>query len=355
MGAKHAAQHAFWELVEDYGEWTIHQLASHQDKAPLLVSKVLSVAVTGGHLIKAVAHANKGEWDKAADSCSDMAGAALNFISHGEFGAAKGLVWDTAMAAHIASGKHGEMFSEVQHKVLHDLGQSFGNKVFEFLHPISISGSQPNLAEYYERHSELYRPHYEAGKLHFDRLIPDATGQKHPAHFNYLLDSGDRVAVAAGKYIEGQTVASGTERGTDSAPPPEDVAAVGTIAVLPHDSSTLHSPASANQSMPDGSVINASPEFAPVASPQEANYTASAGSSKPVPMDSALAPIDEQGSATAYPIESSKADDSNLDSKPEPATSSSAAVPHEKSSSSVKDVPDSNQLPTHHSDVDVHP
>jgi hypothetical protein len=50
-----------------------------------------------------------------------------DLLTQAEFSAAKNIIWDMAMAAHIASGKHGEMFPEVQRAVLKDLGTTLGD------------------------------------------------------------------------------------------------------------------------------------------------------------------------------------------------------------------------------------
>jgi hypothetical protein len=76
--------------------------------------------------LRAAARASSADWEGAAAASFEMTRTALGLLTHAEFSAAKDIIWDMAMAAHIASGKHGEMFPEVQRAVLKDLGTSIG-------------------------------------------------------------------------------------------------------------------------------------------------------------------------------------------------------------------------------------
>ncbi|HEU4592041.1 MAG TPA: hypothetical protein VFS13_14130 [Steroidobacteraceae bacterium] len=139
MCNRNAAERLFWELVEDFGHWSGRQLALCHDAAPLLPAGAAAIAQTTTHLIKAATHANRREWEAAADACLDMAAAALNTLGHGEFTAAKDIIWDMAMAAHIAAGKDGAMFPEVQREVLHCLRESVGDRALAYLGPLSAA------------------------------------------------------------------------------------------------------------------------------------------------------------------------------------------------------------------------
>lgn len=132
MGNCRAAEKLFWELVEDYREWTERQLACYPRDAMCADAKALAIAQTAIHLLKATEHAIRQDWEAAAIACRDMAGATLKFVSPAEFGIAKDLIWDLAMAAHIASGERGELYPEVQREILRDLQVRFGNKAREF-------------------------------------------------------------------------------------------------------------------------------------------------------------------------------------------------------------------------------
>ena len=132
MGNKRAAEKLFWELVEDYREWTERQLAACPRNKPPAEPRALAIAETAIHLLKATECANRHDWESAAIACRDMAGATLQFVSPAEFGIAKDLIWDLAMAAYIASGSRGELYPEVQREVLQDLQDCFGNKAREF-------------------------------------------------------------------------------------------------------------------------------------------------------------------------------------------------------------------------------
>jgi hypothetical protein len=132
MGNKRAAEKLFWELVEDYREWTERQLAAHPRHMEPSEPRALAIAQTTIHLLKATESANRHDWESAATACRDMAGATLQFVSPAEFGVAKDLIWDLAMAAYIASGNRGELYPEVQREVLQDLQSCFGNKAREF-------------------------------------------------------------------------------------------------------------------------------------------------------------------------------------------------------------------------------
>jgi hypothetical protein len=132
MGNSRAAQKLFWELVEDYREWTERQLACYPCDAKPADAKALAIAQTTIHLLKATEHANRQDWESAATACRDMAGATLKFVSPAEFGIAKDLIWDLVMAAHIASGDRGALYPEVQREILRDLQVRFGVKAREF-------------------------------------------------------------------------------------------------------------------------------------------------------------------------------------------------------------------------------
>lgn len=132
MGNKRAAEKLFWELVEDYREWTERQLASYPRDTPVAEPRALAIAQTAVHLLRATEHANRHDWESAGIACRDMAGATLQFVSPAEIGIAKDLIWDLAMAAYIASGNRGELYPEVQREVLHDLQACFGSKAREF-------------------------------------------------------------------------------------------------------------------------------------------------------------------------------------------------------------------------------
>nr|AQQ74464.1 hypothetical protein [uncultured bacterium] len=131
MDNRHAAEKLFWELVEDYREWTERQLASYPCDATPTNARALAIAQTVIHLLRATEHANRRNWEAAAIACRDMAGATLQFVSPGDFGAAKDLIWDLAMAAHIAAGDRGELYPEVQLEVLRDLQSRFGTRARE--------------------------------------------------------------------------------------------------------------------------------------------------------------------------------------------------------------------------------
>jgi|KBSSwiStaDraftv2_1062776.scaffolds.fasta_scaffold246506_2 hypothetical protein len=118
MANKYAAEKIFWELVEDYADWA-------NDCS--LGTQALAVTRITTHVLHATARACRGDWEGAAAACSEMTRTALNLLTQGEFAAAKNIIWDMAMAAHIASGKHGEMFPEVQRAVLKDLGTSIAD------------------------------------------------------------------------------------------------------------------------------------------------------------------------------------------------------------------------------------
>lgn len=133
MGNNRAAEKLFWELVEDYREWTERQLAAHPSEARPNDARAMAIAQTTIHLLKATEHANRADWESAAIACRDMAGATLRFTRPAEFGVAKDLILDLVMAAHIASGNNGEIFPEVQHEVLRDLRCRYGSKASEFV------------------------------------------------------------------------------------------------------------------------------------------------------------------------------------------------------------------------------
>ncbi|HKU90435.1 MAG TPA: hypothetical protein VJP84_11615 [Steroidobacteraceae bacterium] len=115
MANKDAAEKIFWELVEDYADWA-------NDCS--LGMQALAITRITTHVLKATTRACRSDWEGAASACCDMTRTALGLLTHAEFSAAKNIIWDMAMAAHIASGKHGEMFPEVQRAVLKDLGTS---------------------------------------------------------------------------------------------------------------------------------------------------------------------------------------------------------------------------------------
>jgi len=115
MANKHAAEKIFWELVEDYADWA---------NACSLGTQALAVTRITTHVLRATTRACRSEWEGAAAACSDMTRTALSLLTQAEFAAAKNIIWDMAMAAHLASGKHGEMFPDVQRAVLKDLGTS---------------------------------------------------------------------------------------------------------------------------------------------------------------------------------------------------------------------------------------
>ena len=115
MANKHAAEKIFWELVEDYADWA---------NACSLGTQALAVTRITTHVLRATTRACRSEWEGAAAACFDMTRTALSLLTQAEFAAAKNIIWDMAMAAHLASGKHGEMFPDVQRAVLKDLGTS---------------------------------------------------------------------------------------------------------------------------------------------------------------------------------------------------------------------------------------
>jgi hypothetical protein len=118
MASEYEAEKIFWELVEDYTDWANDCSTGAQ---------ALAVTRINMHVLPATMHACKGEWEGAAAACSEMTRIALRLLTQAEFSAAKNIIWDMAMAAHIASGKHGEMFPEVQRAVLKDLGTSIAD------------------------------------------------------------------------------------------------------------------------------------------------------------------------------------------------------------------------------------
>jgi len=115
MANEYEAEKIFWELVDDYTDWA-------NDCSPGV--QALAVRRINLHVLPAMTRASKGDWEGAAAACSEMTRVALSLLRHPEFSAAKNILWDMAMAAHIASGKHGEMFPDVQRAVLKDLGTS---------------------------------------------------------------------------------------------------------------------------------------------------------------------------------------------------------------------------------------
>jgi len=115
MANKHAAEKIFWELVEDYADWA---------NECSLGTQALAVTRITTHVLRATTRACRSEWEGAAAACSEMTRTALSLLTQAEFAAAKNIIWDMAMAAHLASGKHGEMFPDVQRAVLKDLGTS---------------------------------------------------------------------------------------------------------------------------------------------------------------------------------------------------------------------------------------
>ena len=115
MANKYAAEKIFWELVEDYADWA---------NACSLGTQALAATRITTHVLRATTRACRGDWEGAAAACSEMTRTALTLLTQAEFSAAKNIIWDMAMAAHIASGKHGEMFPDVQRAVLTDLGAS---------------------------------------------------------------------------------------------------------------------------------------------------------------------------------------------------------------------------------------
>ena len=204
------AKQAFWELVEDFGEFSIHHLAhGNPSKWPVIGTEVYALAMTGGHFAMALVHAYHGQWDKVSESCVDMAASAANFASGGNFGAAKGIVWDITTAAHIADGKHGEMFSEITKHVVSKVGEISGNKVFEYFHPLSVDGSGGGVREYYESHPELYRGHMENGKMHYDRFIYDQDGRIVLLHPNFVVEGGQKVYLSPDNKIPYITMQDG--------------------------------------------------------------------------------------------------------------------------------------------------
>lgn len=118
MANKYAAEKIFWELVEDYADWA---------NACSLGAQTLAVSRITTQVLRATTRACRGDWERAASACSEMTRTALSLLTQAEFAAARNIIWDMAMAAHIASGKHGEMFPEVQRAVLKDLGTSIGD------------------------------------------------------------------------------------------------------------------------------------------------------------------------------------------------------------------------------------
>jgi hypothetical protein len=116
--ANRYAEKIFWELVEDCADWANGCSAGAQ---------VLAVTSITMHLLPATTCAWKDDWEGAATACSEMTRIALSQLTQAEFSGAKDIIWDLAMAAHIASGKHGEMFPDVQHAVLKDLGTSIAD------------------------------------------------------------------------------------------------------------------------------------------------------------------------------------------------------------------------------------
>ena len=76
------------------------------------------------YVLPATTRAGKDDWEGAAAACTEMTRTALSLLTQAEFSAVKNIIWDMAIAAHIASGKHGEMFPDVQRAVLKDLGTS---------------------------------------------------------------------------------------------------------------------------------------------------------------------------------------------------------------------------------------
>jgi hypothetical protein len=118
MANKYAAEKIFWELVEDYAGWA---------NACSLGTQALATTRITTHVLHATTRACRGDWEGAAAACSEMTRTALKLLTQAEFCAAKNILWDMAMAAHIASGKHGEMFPEVQRAVLKDLGTTLSD------------------------------------------------------------------------------------------------------------------------------------------------------------------------------------------------------------------------------------
>src|SRR3982751_342345 len=118
MADEYAAEKIFWELVEDYADWANDCSLAAQELAITRISM---------HVLPATTRACKGDWEGAAAACSEMTRIALSQLTQAEFSGAKDIIWDLAMAAHIASGKHGEMFPEVQRAVLKDLGTSMAD------------------------------------------------------------------------------------------------------------------------------------------------------------------------------------------------------------------------------------
>ena len=106
------------ELVQDYADWA---------KECSLGTQVPAVTRINLHLLPATTRAWKDDWEGAAVACTEMTRTALSLLTQAEFSAVKNIIWDMAMAAHIASGKHGEMFPEVQRAVLKDLGTSIAD------------------------------------------------------------------------------------------------------------------------------------------------------------------------------------------------------------------------------------
>lgn len=143
MGNTHAAEKIFWELVEDFDEWTRQRLALLEQDASAPAEKALALAHTTTYLIDATAQACKGHWEGAASACRDMAAAALNLLGPRDFAAAKDVIWDMALAARIAAGRHGETFPEVQLALLKDLGTAIGNRAFAFVNPVVVGHLAP--------------------------------------------------------------------------------------------------------------------------------------------------------------------------------------------------------------------
>src|ERR1043165_4168134 len=120
MANQHAAEKIFWELVEDYATWA---------SGCSLGNQMLAVSQITTHVLRAASRACLGDWEGAAAACSEMARTALKLMTRGEFNAARDIIWDLAMAAHIASGKHGDMFPDVQRAVLKDLGANMATVI----------------------------------------------------------------------------------------------------------------------------------------------------------------------------------------------------------------------------------
>ena len=60
MGNTHAAEKIFWELVEDFDEWTRRRLEFLKHDASAPAEKTLAIAHTTTHLLNATARPARG-------------------------------------------------------------------------------------------------------------------------------------------------------------------------------------------------------------------------------------------------------------------------------------------------------